>query len=312
MTLQPPGSSTIALRSPVQVSDDADRVGVLISDALPSVVIRPTTGWQLVNLRELWRHRELLYFLIWRDVKVRYKQTLLGAAWAVLQPALMMIVFTVFFSRLAQVSAGDVPYPVFVYAGLLPWTFFATAISNAANSVVGSEQLISKIYFPRLIVPFAAVGAALVDFAVAFLLLLALMLFYGIVPGASLLLVAPVLVLTTLAALGVGTLLAALNVAYRDFRYVVPFLVQMWMFATPSVYMQVAETAGNGAALPAYLRTLLALNPLTCLIATFRAASLGGPIDWSSLGVSTATVAITCVAGCFYFRRVEDRFADII
>jgi lipopolysaccharide transport system permease protein len=283
---------------------------------LVAIIIRPPSGWQLVNVRELWRHRELLFFLTWRDVKVRYKQTVLGAAWAVLQPAMMMVVFTVFFSRLAKVSSGDLPYPVFVYAGLLPWTFFATAISSAANSVVGSEQLISKIYFPRLIVPFAAVGAAVVDFGVAFLMLVALMLYYGIVPGISLLLVVPLVGLLTLAALGVGTLLAALNVAYRDFRYVVPFLVQIWMFATPTVYMQVAVSAeGSGNAsgqVTPVLAALLGLNPLTCVVAAFRAAMLGSPYDWQSLGLSVGMVLITFIAGCLYFRRVEDHFADII
>jgi lipopolysaccharide transport system permease protein len=205
----------------------------------PITVIIPPRAWQLINLSELWEHRELIYLMAWRDIKVRYKQTVLGAAWAVLQPALMMVVFTVFFGRLAKVPSGDLPYPLFAYAGLLPWTFFATAIANAGNSVIGSERLITKIYFPRLAVPFAAVGAAVVDLAVAFGLLIAMMLYYGIAPGPGLLLV-PVLVgLMILAAVGVGTLLAALNVSYRDFRYVIPFLVQLWMFATPSVYMQV-------------------------------------------------------------------------
>src|SRR6266699_479109 len=202
-------------------------------------IIRPSTGWQLINVRELYRYRDLLFFLTWRDVKVRYKQTLLGAAWAILQPLMMMVVFTIFFGRMAKVSTGNLPYPIFAFAGLLPWTFFATAIANAGNSVVGSERLVTKIYFPRLAVPFAAVGAAIVDFCIAFAML-AMMMAYYLMKGApihigSALLMAPVIfALIVLAATGVGTLLAALNVAYRDFRYVIPFLVQLWLFATPT------------------------------------------------------------------------------
>src|SRR3954464_6137149 len=190
---------------------------------LPLTRILPPSGWQPVNLRELWQFRELLGFLTWRDVKVRYKQTVLGAAWAVLQPAMMMVVFTIFFSRMAGLSSGNLPYPVFCYMGLLPWTFFATAISNAGNSVVGSERLITKTYFPRLAIPFASVGAAIVDFIVAFLLLVVLMLWYGVRPTAHLALVPVVFAVIVALAIGVGTLLAALNVAYRDFRYVIPF-----------------------------------------------------------------------------------------
>src|SRR5262245_4228500 len=271
----------------------------------PTTSIRPPKGWQLVNVRELWQFRELIYFFIWRDVKVRYKQTMLGAAWAVLQPLMMMIVFTIFFSRLAGVSSGNLPYPLFAFAGLLPWTFFASAIANSGNSVVVQERLVSKIYFPRLAIPIAAVGAAAVDFLVALGMLLVLMAFYGVAPGPGLLLVPLVFTVIFLAALGVGTLLAALNVAYRDFRYVIPFLVQLWMFATPTVYMQPAGASGN-------LQTLLALNPMTSLIATFRAACLGGPIPWAAFGGATACVVAVCVFGCFYFRRVEARFADII
>jgi lipopolysaccharide transport system permease protein len=269
-------------------------------------LIRPATSWQLINVRELWRFRELLYYLTWRDVKVRYKQTLLGAAWAVLQPAMMMVVFTIFFGRMAGVPSGDLPYPLFVYAGLLPWTFFATAVANAGNSVVGSERLITKIYFPRLAIPFAAVGAAVVDFAVAFGLLVVLMLWYGIVPGTGMLLLPALVGLIVLAAAGVGTLLAALNVAYRDFRYVIPFLVQLWMFATPTVYMQPAEASADG------LRAFAVLNPMITFVGGFRAACLGGPVQWAELGVSAATVAAVFVLGCLYFRQVEDGFADII
>jgi lipopolysaccharide transport system permease protein len=274
--------------------------------SLPVTIILPPSGWQLINVRELWKFRELLGFLIWRDVKVRYKQTLLGAAWAVLQPAMMMVVFTVFFSRMAKVPAGDLPYPLFVYAGLLPWTFFATSIANGANSVVGSERLITKIYFPRLSIPFASVGAAVVDFCIAFGLLGAMMLWYGVMPGPAILLVPVLFVLLALAAAGVGTLLAALNVAYRDFRYVVPFLVQLWMFATPSIYMNAAAN-GRGQ-----LDWVLIANPLSPLIQSFRAAVLGGPIPWNSLALAAVLSVAMFLGGCLYFRRVEDSFSDII
>lgn len=272
----------------------------------PVTLIRPPRGWQMVEVAELWRSRELLYFLIWRDVKVRYKQTLLGAAWAVLQPGLMMVVFTIFFSRLAKVpSADNLPYPIFVYAGLLPWTFFATAVSNAGTSVVNSERLISKIYFPRLAIPFAAVGASLVDFAIAFGLLIGLMIFYGIAPGPQIVLVPVLCFGIMLLALGVGTVLAALNVAYRDFRYVIPFLVQVWMFATPTVYMDPGQVGSR-------YKNLLALNPMTGLIAAFREACLGGAVDWRQVAVSGLACVMMLVVGCFYFRRVERHFADII
>jgi lipopolysaccharide transport system permease protein len=273
---------------------------------LAVTIIQPPRGWQLINVAELWKFRELLYFLVWRDVKVRYKQTALGAAWAVLQPAMMMVVFNVFFARMARVPAGDMPYPLFVYAGLLPWSFFSTSIANAANSVVGSERLITKIYFPRLAIPFASVGAAVVDFGIAFSLLLAMMLWYGAAPGPAILLVPFIFVCFGLAAAGIGTLLAALNVAYRDFRYVVPFLVQLWMFATPTIYM---DPTANGTGTYDYLLTV---NPLSPLVASFRAAALGGPIPWLSLAIAAATSLAMFIGGCLYFRRVEDSFSDVI
>jgi lipopolysaccharide transport system permease protein len=268
--------------------------------------IRPAQGWQWINFGELWQFRELIYFLTWRDVKIRYKQTVLGASWAVLQPLLMMVVFTIFFGRMAGVSSGDLPYPLFAYAGLLPWTFFATAIAAAGNSVVGSERLITKIYFPRLAIPFAAVGAAVVDFVVALGLLIVMMTYYRIVPGPGLLLLPAIFGAILIAGLGVGTLLAALNVAYRDFRYVIPFLVQIWMFATPTVYMQPKGTPSGWAGV------LLLLNPMTSLVAAFRAATLDGTIAWDQLGTATAAAVLVLLLGCFYFRRVEDTFADII
>jgi len=308
-------------------------LGATTSPAVTRIV--PPQGWQWINAGELWRFRELIFFLTWRDVKVRYKQTLLGAAWAILQPLLMMVIFTIFFGRLAGVPSGGFPYPLFAYAGLLPWTFFATAIANAGNSVVGSERLITKIYFPRLAIPFAAVGAAVADFVIAFGLLIAMMVYYRVAPGPALLLVPAVFGAILLAGLGVGTVLAALNVAYRDFRYVIPFLVQIWMFATPSVYMEivdepaaVASASVSSATTPAapassppapvkgsssgLVRAALALNPMTGLISAFRASVLRGTIPWGKLAASSACALLVFVGGCFYFRRVEDRFADII
>jgi len=274
----------------------------------PLTLVEPPRGWQGLDLREIWRFRDLLYFLIWRDVKVRYKQTVLGATWAVLQPLLMMAVFTVFFGKLAGVSSGDLPYPVFALAGLLPWTFFATAVSSGGNSVVGSERLITKVYFPRLAVPFAAVGAAVADFAAACVLLGVLMLLWGIAPGVGLLAAPLIFGVIFLAAIGAGTLLAALNVAYRDFRYVIPFLVQLWMFATPTVYLQPAAD-GSGSSV---VQALLALNPMTGLIAAFRASVLGTPIPWAAFAVSSVAAVGACLVGCYYFRKVESTFADII
>ncbi len=300
-----------SLEDAMPAADDAApaTIGASSLEIAPVLVetrIRPAHGWNSINFGELWRFRELIYFLAWRDVKVRYKQTMLGAAWAVLQPLMMMVVFTLFFSRMGGVSSGDLPYPLFSYAGLLPWTFFATAITGAGNSVVGSEGLITKIYFPRLAAPFAKVVAAVVDFVIAFGLLIAMMVYYRIAPGPGLLLVPVIFLAILMAALGIGTLLAALNVVYRDVRYVAPFLVQLWMFATPTVYMQ-PKTAPAG-----WLRIVLALNPMTSLIGAFRAAILGGSIPWAQLGMTSAAVVVIFLLGCLYFRRAEDCFADII
>jgi lipopolysaccharide transport system permease protein len=273
---------------------------------LPVAILEPSQGWHLVDIRELWRFRELLYFLTWRDIKVRYKQTALGAAWALLQPFLMMLVLSIFFGRMAHVSSGGQPYALFAFSGLLPWTYFATAIAGAGNSVIGSERLITKIYFPRLIVPFAAIGAALVDFIVAFCLLALIMAYYKVSPSITWVLLPPITALITVAAMGIGSMLAALNVAYRDFRYVIPFFVQFGMFATPTVYMQ----PGNSSS--PWLQAVLILNPMTSLIAAFRAAALGSPIHWVSLAAASAFVLTIGAIGCLYFRKVEDTFADII
>ncbi len=276
------------------------------ADDLPVTVIERHRGWRVVDLGELWRYRELLFFLTWRDVKVRYKQTVLGAAWAVLQPLATMLVFTLFLGPLAAAPAADCPYPLFVFAGLIPWTFFATAVGAASQSVVGSQNLVTKVYFPRLIIPMGAVGAALVDLVIAGGVLLVLMAYYGVAPGWGLALVPLIGLGLVVAALGVGTLLAALTVAYRDVRHAVPFLVQLWMFATPTIYVQAEAAIG-----PRW-RPLLPLNPAYGLIANFRRAVLGGPIDWPALGLSGGVGLALLLAGCLYFRRVERGFADII
>jgi lipopolysaccharide transport system permease protein len=284
------------------------------TDALPhsldETVLRPPSAWQFINFGELWRYRELVVILIWRDVKVRYKQTVLGAAWAVLQPLLMMVVFTLVFSRVAGASPageGVLPYPLFVLSGLLPWLFFSQAVTTGSQSVVGSERLITKVYFPRLALPFASVFAALVDFAVAFGLLLVAMLAWGYVPGISFLLVPVVFTVVVVLTLGVATGLAGLHVAFRDFRHVTPFLIQLWMFATPAIYLP-----GVGASSESWVRTLLMLNPMNGLIDAFRAACLGSPVDLTGPALATGLAVVAFFAGCFVFRKVESWFADII
>jgi lipopolysaccharide transport system permease protein len=284
----------------------AELLGMTPVEDQPPTVIEPRTGWQWVDLSELWRYRELLFFLAWRDVKVRYKQTVLGAAWAVLQPVATMIVFSVVLGRVARAPDATVPYPLFVFAGLLPWLFFSGSLTAAGQSVIGSQNLVTKVWFPRLVIPLSAMGVSAIDFVIAFGILLALMFGYGVLPGWGLLAL-PFLVLgLTLAALGVGTLLAALSVAYRDFRHAVPFLVQLWMFATPAIYLQ-NEGAFTGTA-----RLLLYLNPAQGFIANFRAALLGTPFDGLGLLASSTIGTGLLIVGCQYFRHVERSFADTI
>jgi len=267
-------------------------------------VIEPTKGWRNLDLKELWAYRELLWVLTLRDIKVRYKQTVLGVVWALIQPVMLMVVFSIFFGRLAKIPSDGYPYPIFVYAALLPWVFFANAISSSASSVVGSANLISKVYFPRLIIPLASIGAGLIDFAIATLVLLLLMIFYGVGWSVNLL-AAPVLVVAVLfTALGIGTFLSALNVAYRDFRYVIPFLIQLWMFATPVVY--------PASLVPEKWQWILYLNPMAGLIEGFRSAFLGRPFDFEALGISFTVAVIVFLVGVAYFEKVERRFADII
>jgi lipopolysaccharide transport system permease protein len=271
----------------------------------PSVVVQASGAFAAVDFRELWAYRELLYFLIWRDVKVRYKQTALGAAWAVLQPLLLMLVFSLFFGRLAGISSGDVPYPVFAFAALVPWTFYATALSQASNSLVEQERVISKVYFPRLLVPTAAVAAGLPDVAISLVVLIGLMLVYGIAPTTAVWCLPLLIAFAALTALAVGIWLSALNVKYRDVRYTLTFLVQLWLFASPVVY--------PSTLVPEAWRPLYAVNPMVGVIDGFRWALLGSDgISGVSLAVSVGVVILTLVGGVFYFRSMERTFADVV
>jgi lipopolysaccharide transport system permease protein len=271
--------------------------------AMPTI-LRRSSGWPPLHLQELWTYRELLYFLVWRDLKVRYKQTVLGVAWAVLQPLMATIVFSVFFGRLAGIASDGVPYPVFNLAGLVPWGFFAFGLNEAANSVVGSRQLITKVYFPRLAIPLATVLVGLVDLAVGFLLLLTAMILYGITPSVRAFMVLPFILLAFTASLGAGLWLAALNVRYRDVRYVLPFLTQMWLFTTPIVY--------PSSLVPPAWRTVQGLNPMVGVVDGFRWALFGAQARSSTIAMSTVVALALASGGAFYFRRTERAFADIV
>ena len=269
------------------------------------VTIEPPKSWVSLQLRDLWQFRELLYFLTWRDVKVRYKQTLLGAAWAILQPLLTMLIFTLLFGRLAGIKSGGIPYPLFAYGGLLIWIFFANSITNSGNSLVGSAHLITKIYFPRMIIPAAAVGAGLVDLVLAFVVQIAMMVYYHVRVTWAIGMIPVLVLLVTLLALGVGMWLSAMNVKYRDIRYAIPFLVQLWMFASPVIYPL--------SMLPAKWQWLLTLNPLTGIIQNFRIALFGNQaFEWKSLGVSALITVVVLIYSALTFRRMERHFADIV
>lgn len=267
-------------------------------------VIEPPRGWRMLDWRELWAYRELLWVLTMRDIKVRYKQTVLGAAWAIIRPFITMVIFSVVFGQLAKMPSDGYPYPVFVYAGLLPWTFFATAIGTSGQSLVGSAHLVSKVYFPRLIIPLSSVGAGLVDLLVSTGILMLMMLWYGVGWSVNLL-AAPLLLLAVVfIALGVGTLLSALTVAYRDFTHLTPFVVQIWMYITPVIFPV--------SLVPERWQWLLYLNPMTGLVEGFRSAFLGKPFDLQGLAISFAIAIAFFAAGVAYFEKVERRFADII
>ncbi len=262
-------------------------------------------GRQSLNLRELWAARELLYFLTWRDIKVRYKQTVMGAAWAVIQPLVTMLVFTLFFNQFVGVSSNGIPYPIFAYTGLLPWTFFANAVNNCSTSLVNNSNLITKVYFPRLLVPTAAVAAGLVDLAIASIILVGLALYYGLAVTWSGLLMLPVYVaLTTLFALGVGVWLSALTVKYRDVRHALPFVLQLWMFASPIIY--------PSSVVKAQWRWVLLINPMAGIIENFRASLTGQSVNWQSLGLATALTILMLLVAVYAFRRFEKTFADLV
>jgi lipopolysaccharide transport system permease protein len=273
------------------------------------ILIEPTGGWRNLQLREIWQYRELLYFLVWRDIKVRYKQTALGVTWIVLQPLVSMLVFTVLFGILLEAPSGEAPYPLFVLAGLLPWTYFSGALNRASNSVVDSANLITKVFFPRLVTPLAAVLSGLVDFGVSFLVLGLLMLFYRTTPTPAVLLLPFFLLLAMITALGFGLWLSALNVRYRDVKQLIPFILQIWMYLTPVVY--------SVTLIPEQYRWLLGLNPMTGVVEGFRWALLGGQAAEAArpgvlFAISIAISLLALISGVAYFRRTERSFADII
>lgn len=283
----------------------AARPGGDAAGPVPVLTIRKSQGYAALGIRELWEYRELFWFLTLRDVKVRYKQTLLGAAWAVIQPLFTMVVFSLFFGRLAKVPSDNLHYPIFSFAALVPWTFFANGLTLSSNSLVGSASLITKVFFPRLIVPAAAVASGLIDLAIAMLVLAGMMLFYGIGIGWTVLWIAPLTLLAVVTSLGVGLWLSALNVEYRDVRHVVPFIVQLWMFITPVAY--------PSSLLSEPWRTVYGLNPMAGVVEGFRWALLGanttpGPM----LAMSSVTAVLVLFGGAYYFKRMERTFADIV
>jgi lipopolysaccharide transport system permease protein len=279
--------------------------GTLAHSPVPVLRITPPTRWWIVPFAELWDFRELIYFFVWRDVKIRYKQTAIGAAWAVLQPFLMMLIFSLFFGRLGNLGSNGLPYPIFYYSALLPWMYFASALQNSTNTIVENQRLITKVYFPRLALPFSSVLSGLVDFGVSFLMFVALMIYYRIQPTVALLWFPAFLLLAILLALGVGLWLSAMNAIYRDVRYVLPFLVQFWLFASPVVY--------PSTRVPEKWRWLYGLNPMAGVIEGFRWALTGhGQAPSGLMLASTAAVAVILVSGLMFFQRMEGTVADLV
>jgi lipopolysaccharide transport system permease protein len=269
----------------------------------PLVVGGPPKAWASLDLREVWAYRELLYFLMWRDLKVRYKQTILGAAWVIIQPLFTMLIFSLFFGKLVGTPEG-MPYPLFVYTGILPWVFFSNSVINSSNSLVGSSNLITKVYFPRMIIPAAAVAAGLVDLAVASMVLVGLAVYYDVALTWSMLWLPLFILLATLLALGIGLGVSALSVKYRDIRHALPFILQLWMFSSPIIYPT--------SLFSARWRWALALNPITGIVEGLRSSLLGRPFDWQALSISTAMILVLLVCSAFIFRRIETSFADLI
>jgi len=289
---------------PIDVADVSSLRAEMELPAEPLIKIRARRAFDLINLREFWEHRELLYFLVWRDLKARYKQTLLGILWVILQPLLMTLVFTIFLGKLVRVETGVTPYPLFLYAGLLPWTFFSNAVSSGSYSILASSQMITKVYLPRLIIPAAAVTVRLSDFLVASVVLILLMLYYGVYPGWQILLLPLLGLQITVLALALSALLSALNVKFRDTGTAMPVMLQVWMFASPIVYPR--------SLVPARWEWAYQINPLTGLIEGFRSAFLGLPINRQALAISGLISVVLLVISMFVFRRLEDDFADIV
>jgi lipopolysaccharide transport system permease protein len=271
---------------------------------VPVLRITPPSRWWVLPFDELWAYRGLLYFFVWRDIKIRYKQTAIGAAWAVLQPLLTMLVFTLFFGRLAHIPSGGLPYPIFYYSALLPWMYFAAALQNATSTIVENQRLITKVYFPRLALPLSSVLSGLVDFGISFLMFVAMMAYYRIRPTAAILWLPVFLLLAILTALGIGLWLSALNAIYRDVRYVVPFLVQFWLFASPVAY--------PSSLVPEKWRWLYGLNPMAGVIEGFRWSLAGGDPPGQLIFVSTAVMVVVLLAGLAYFQKMETTIADVV
>lgn len=275
-----------------------------MSEDVPIITIRPMDGWVPVDLKELWEYRELLQTFVVRDIKVRYKQTALGATWAVIQPLFMMVVFTLFFGRLAKIPSEGIPYPIFSYAALLPWTLFAEGLSRSTGSMISNAGIMTKVYFPRLILPLSSAISPLVDFAIAFVILLGMMLYFGFYPTVNIIWLPAFILLALATSLGVGLWLSALNVQYRDFQYTVPFLIQLWLFASPVVY--------PSTLLPEPYRIIYGLNPMAGVIEGFRWALLGTTPPNSLMAVSIGVAMAILISGAFYFRRMEKTFADVV
>lgn len=289
--------------NPDEARDKIEHLSESLPDK-PLVLIEPGHSWAALNLRDLWEYRELFYFLMWRDIKVRYKQAFFGVAWAIIQPLFLMITFTFFFGQLVRVPSDGIPYPLFIYAAVVPWTFFSNALASSGNSLIGNSNLITRVYFPRLLIPAASVGAGLVDLAIALLLFLGLMPYYEMTPSWKILMVPALIMVTTMLALAVGVWMAALNARYRDIRHALPFVIQLWMFSTPIIYPM--------SIVPEDLRWVIAINPLTGIIEGYRSALFGRPFDWPSLAFSTATALVSLVCFTYLFRRMEDSLADVI
>ena len=319
---------------------------------LATTVVRPRPGWHLINLREIWRYRELFAVLAVRDIKVRYRQTIFGILWAIISPVVMMVVFTFIFGKVAKMPTGGIPYPIFFYSGILAWRFFTSALSDSVNSVVAANQMVSKVYFPRLILPFSRVAVSVIDLGFQFLVLFGLMIYYDFIPGWRFFFLPPLVILIAMASLGLGAFFSALNVSFRDVRIMIPFMIQIGLFLTPAIYMdttaipgkkatasaaasevsteEVAQAAGDTTANPAAnpttkaknpkgegvvpdnLQRLLHLNPMMGFISSFRAAVLNRPLPWLQLAYSSAVTVVFFILGCMYFERAQRNFADII